>query len=90
MKRIAILLVALAVIAMITTAGAQSQNQVSTSLAAPTAPSTVSTQDGKTIMTGANLGIRVDGNSGGKVLGTLMVKIGNEWREVSLANPAAE
>ena len=89
MKRIAILLVALATIAMITTAGAQNQTQVSTSLATPTSPPTVTTQDGKTIITGANLGIRVDGNAGGKVVGTLMVKVGTEWKEVSLAKPAA-
>ena len=67
-------------------AGAQAQRRpVSTSLATAQSPATSTTMNGRSVITGSDVGVRIDSQAGGHVNGTLVVKVAGTWKEVQLA-----
>jgi len=67
-------------------AGAQAQQRpVTQTLATSQQPSSSVTMNGLPVMTGGSLGVRIDGQAGAHYNGTLVVKVGSTWKEVSVA-----
>jgi len=83
---LAITLIAGVLVAAGVAAQTKKQGQVSTSLATSQQAQLDAASQGQ-IISGTNLGIRIVGQQDDKVIGTLVVKVGNEWKDVTL--PAA-
>ena len=83
--RIVVLIAMVSVIAGILTASvaAQKQNQVSTTLATSTQSGQLEASQGQ-VLSGSNVGIRIVSQQGDKLVGTLVVKVGSEWKDVTL------
>ena len=55
---------------------------VTSSLATAQQPATPVMMNGLQVVTGDDVGVRIDSQAGGRVTGTLVVKVGGTWREV--------
>jgi hypothetical protein len=84
---LAILSIAGILVAAGVAAQSKKQGQVSTSLATAQQPQVDAASQGQ-IISGANVGIRIIGQQDDKVIGTLVVKVGSEWKDVTLPSTA--
>ena len=69
--------------------GGRVHRPVTTTLATPAVP-TVTTQDGKAVITGSSVGVRIDRRDETGIHGTIVVKVDGAWQEVDLTPVASE
>lgn len=80
--------IALLVLGLLLGAGMTVTAQMSKVTAVPPPPAGGVSADAAQIVTSSDLALRIDGRRDGKVVGTLMMKSGEEWVEVQIGSTA--